>query len=124
MNSNVDQQELKTRGNASADDMPESKFAGDVEPGSYAELITKRGRLITSALLVTIILTFIAVAVAGIFQMTVKFMQVCPAELPVNDPAPVLWNDITSEKAVKAITGVPEKLKQETALKALTNASN
>ena len=94
----------------------ESKYRDDASE--------KRSRIITSALMATIIMTLIAVAVAGVFQLTGMFMRICPAELPVNDPSPVLWNDTTSDKPVTAALGVPDKLKQETALKASTNVSN
>jgi nitrate reductase NapE component len=94
----------------------ESKYRDDASE--------KRSRIITSALMATIIMTLIAVAVAGVFQLTATFTKVCPAELPINDPSPVLWNDTTSDKPVTAALGVPDKLKQETALKASTNVSN
>ena len=94
----------------------ESKYRDDASE--------KRSRIMTSALMATIIMTLIAVAVAGVFQLTGTFMRICPAELPVNDPSPVLWNDTTSDKPVTAALGVPDKLKQETALKASTNVSN
>ncbi|MGC8658253.1 MAG: hypothetical protein ACP5U1_04195 [Desulfomonilaceae bacterium] len=77
----------------------------------------KRGRLITSALLVAIVLTFISVLVAGIFKVTGELLRQCPRELHVNDPAPVLWNDITSVKTGSAGLGVPQELKKETMLK-------
>lgn len=91
---------------------------------NHNDLNLKRGKMITSTLVTTIIITFIAIAVAGLFQLTGWFLRVCPQELPVNDPSPILWKDVTSDKPVNAILGVPDKLKQETALKSLAGDSN
>jgi hypothetical protein len=96
----------------------------EVIANNHHELNLKRGRMITSALIVSIILAFIAVAVAGIFQVTGHFLQTCPQELPVNDPSPILWSDITSQKPAPAALGVSEKLRKETALKAQVAGSN
>jgi hypothetical protein len=70
----------------------------------------KRGRLISAAVIATIILSFIAVSVFGIFQLTTRMMVVCPRDLPVNDPAPILWQDIVSDQVKGARLGVPEKV--------------
>ncbi|MFH0960194.1 MAG: hypothetical protein V1897_15985 [Pseudomonadota bacterium] len=119
MNTKKDEQEIKVEKNDAeliSSEEAESKHRNDSS--------AKRSRIITSALMATIIMTLIAVAVAGVFQLTASFMRICPSELPVNDPSPVLWNDMTSDKPVTAILGVPDKLKQETALKITTNTSN
>lgn len=73
-------------------------------------LAEKRGRLISAAVIATIILSVIAVSVFGIFQITSKMLIVCPQDLPVNDPAPVLWQDIVSDKTKIAKLGVSDKL--------------
>jgi hypothetical protein len=91
---------------------------------NHNDVNLKRGKMITSTLVTTIIITFIAIAVAGVFQFTGWFLRVCPQELPVNDPSPILWKDVTSDKPVNATLGVPDKLKQETALKSLAGDSN
>ena len=101
-----------------------SESPEEVISNSHNESSLRRGRMITSALIVSIIIVFIAVAVAGVFQLTGHFLQTCPKELPVNDPSPVLWSDITSQKPASAILGVSEKLRQETALKAQAAGSN
>ena len=101
-----------------------SESPEEVISNSHNESSLRRGRMITSALIVSIIIVFIAVAVAGVFQLTGHFLQTCPKELPVNDPSPVLWSDVTSQKPASAILGVSEKLKQETALKAQAAGSN
>jgi len=51
-----------------------------------------RGRMIRAGLIATVILSGIAVLVAGIFQLTSRWLIPCPTDLPVNDPAPILWN--------------------------------
>ena len=70
----------------------------------------KRSRLISASITATIIISVISVSVFGIFQLTTKWRKVCPAEIPVNDPAPVLWQDIISEQIKSAKLGVPEKV--------------
>lgn len=79
----------------------------------------KRGRMIIAGMVATVILAVIAVVVAGIFQLTSKWLLVCPSDLPVNDPAPVLWKDVVSDKAVTRGIGVPEKLLSQAALRVL-----
>lgn len=101
-----------------------SESPEEVISSNHSESSLRRGRMITSALIVSIIIAFIAVAVAGIFQLTGYFLQTCPRELPVNDPSPLLWSDVTSQKPTSAILGVSEKLRQETALKAQSAGSN
>ncbi|MDD3472548.1 MAG: hypothetical protein PHS86_07180 [Syntrophaceae bacterium] len=83
----------------------------------------KRSRLISAALVATIILSFISVLVFGIFQITSKMLVVCPQDLPVNDPAPILWQDVVAEQTKSAKLGVPDKL-NDVYLKGLTLAEN
>lgn len=77
---------------------------------SNNNLAEKRGRLITAAMIATIIMSVIAVLVVGIFQITNKMLVVCPQDLPINDPAPILWHDIVSDQVKVARLGVPEKV--------------
>ncbi len=77
--------------------------------GNHAHTVDKRSRLITSSIMAVIILSVISVVVFGIFQLTIKMRIVCPAEIPVNDPAPVLWQDIVSEQIRNAKLGVSDK---------------
>jgi len=72
-----------------------SESPEEVISNNHNESSLRRGRMITSALIVSIIIVFIAVAVAGVFQLTGHFLQTCPKELPVNDPSPLLWSDVT-----------------------------
>jgi hypothetical protein len=69
-----------------------------------------RGRLILAGLVATAILSGIAVLVAGAIQLSSKWLIVCPTDLPVNDPAPILWNQMTSGKSVSASLGVAERI--------------
>ncbi|MCX5861502.1 MAG: hypothetical protein WCG29_00515 [Desulfomonile sp.] len=77
----------------------------------------KRGRVVVAGLMATVILAVVALLVAGIFQLTTRWLIVCPKELPVNDPAPVLWKDVVSDKVSPKTLGVPGKLLTEAGLK-------
>jgi hypothetical protein len=66
------------------------------------------GRLMFAGLVATAILAGIAVLVAGTIQLTSKWLISCPTDLPVNDPAPILWNKMISDKASPALLGIPE----------------
>ena len=115
----------------SKSDTPETPVEKEITPETEVDLSpsdekahenhsnnhAKRGRLITSALLVAIALTLISVLVAGIFELTGRLLRECPKELRVNDPAPLLWNDVTAAKPVSVGLGVPKKLEKETMLK-------
>lgn len=79
----------------------------------------KRGRMIATGMVVGIGVSLIAVAVAAIFQVTSTWLIKCPADLSVNDPAPILWSDVVSDKAKQAPLGVPKELVKETSLKAI-----
>ncbi len=68
-------------------------------------LAAKRGRMVATGLVTAVILTFIAVIVAGIFQITSRLLIPCPVDLPVNDPAPILWRNITCAGGRPAVIG-------------------
>ncbi len=97
--------------------------AGAVETGEQSPdhasdpLKVKRGRLIAAGVVTTVLLSFLALVVAGIFQLTVKWLTVCPMDLPVNDPAPVLWQKVVQEQPFTAGTGVPENVKTQAGFK-------
>lgn len=80
-------------------------------------LAEKRGRMVVAGVLAAIILSVVAVVVAGVFQLTAKGMVLCPKELPVNDPARVLWQEVVSQQSVTKPLGVPETLLSQTKLK-------
>jgi len=79
----------------------------------------KRGRLVTAGLVAAAILSAIAVLVAAVFQLTSRWLIVCPTDLPVNDPAPILWKEMISEKGNQASLGIPEKISQQVKFKNL-----
>jgi hypothetical protein len=87
-------------------------------------LAAKRGRMVATGLVTAVILTVIAVVVAGIFQITSKLWVQCPTDLPVNDPAPILWNDIKSQQVKAQPLGVSEKIASEVKLKEATPAES
>lgn len=77
----------------------------------------KRGRMVVAGIVATVALSVIALLVAGIFQLTSKWLIVCPTDLPINDPAKELWQDVTAEKIVSKGLGVPEKLAADASFK-------
>jgi len=80
-------------------------------------LRNKRGRMIAAGLVATVILSVIALVVAGVFQLTSRWLIVCPVDVPVNDPAPVLWKAMVEENVVPAALGTPTNVRGETGLK-------
>ena len=81
------------------------------------EVTEKRGRLVAAGLIAAAVISVISVLVAGIFQLTIKWMTVCPTELPVNDPAKVLWQEVVSEMDMSKPLGVSGPLVAETKFK-------
>ncbi|MDQ7781327.1 MAG: hypothetical protein RDU20_00515 [Desulfomonilaceae bacterium] len=73
----------------------------------------KRGRMVAAGVIASVILAVIAVAVAGIFQLTSGWLIKCPSDLPVNDPAPVLWKSLVSDDVASASLGVPKELMEQ-----------
>lgn len=80
-------------------------------------LAAKRGRMVATGLGAAVILSVIAVIVAGIFQVTSKLLIECPTDLPVNDPAPILWRNIVSPQATQQSLGISDKIAGEVKLK-------
>ncbi|MGC8906378.1 MAG: hypothetical protein ACP5M0_02930 [Desulfomonilaceae bacterium] len=87
---------------------------------SNNHLAERRGRMITAGLLATVILAVIAILVSGIFQLTSRWLMVCPKDLPVNDPAPILWQDVVAQEPKPAKLGAPEKLASQVLFKSGT----
>jgi hypothetical protein len=77
----------------------------------------KRGRMIAGGLVTAVVVSLIAVLVAGIFQFSSKWLRPCPTELPVNDPSPKLWQEMVAQKVTIQAIGVPERVRAETQLK-------
>ena len=74
-------------------------------------------RMIMTGVMTAAILAVIAVMVAGVFQLTSRWLIVCPQDLPVNDPAPVLWKQLTSAETNPVSLGVPQALVVEARFK-------
>lgn len=77
----------------------------------------KRGRMVVTGATLVVILCLVAVLVAGIFQLTSGWLVKCPEDLPVNDPARVLWQKLESPKLADQTLGVSGALLTETGLK-------
>jgi hypothetical protein len=80
--------------------------------------------MITGGLVTAVIVSLIAVLVAGIFQFSSKWLRPCPTDLPVNDPSPKLWQEVVSQKIANQSLGVPETIKAEAQFKKSAPASN
>ena len=91
----------------------------DSKPSINNGIAARRGRLVASGIIVAAVGTVIAVGVAAIFQITSMWLVKCPKDVPINDPARVLWSDVLSDHVKKAPLGVPEKLAKETSLKSI-----
>jgi hypothetical protein len=76
-----------------------------------------QGRLIVSGIVAAVIVSAIAIAVAGVFQLTSKWFFACPKDMTVNGPAPALWEDTLSQQLTPRTLGVPEKLLEVTKFK-------
>lgn len=86
---------------------PQPKDAGTNNNNHLAE---KRGRMVASAVVAAVALSVIAVVVAGIFHWTAGFIMICPRDLDVNDPAPVLWKELEAKSVKSQRLGVPKNL--------------
>ena len=73
--------------------------------------------MITGGLVTAVVVTLVVVLVAGIFQLSSKWLRPCPAELPVNDPSPKLWQEMVSQKVTIQGLGVPETVRAEAQFK-------
>lgn len=96
---------------------PEVPAAVEEPMAAKDDLPEKRGRLVTAGLLATVAVALVALAVAGIVQLTSRWLAVCPTDLPVNDPAPVLWKAVVTDDVKVQSLGVPEKLLGEARFK-------
>ena len=107
----------------STEDRPEEQHtAAETSPEdepvqAQASLNHKRGRMITGGLVTAVVVTLVVVLVAGIFQLSSKWLRPCPTELPVNDPSPKLWQEMVSEKVTIQGLGVPETVRAEAQFK-------
>lgn len=110
-------EQAEAAGNIEARDreeMTEPQAAPEITNNHIAQ---KRGRMVAAGLIASVILSVIAVTVAGIFQLTSGWLIKCPTDLPVNDPAPILWKDVESREAKSAPLGVPGNLLKEASWK-------
>jgi hypothetical protein len=110
-------------GSQASEEMAESQAPEETAESKVPEEITnnhiaqKRGRMVAAGLIASVILAVVAVTVAGIFQLTSAWLIKCPSDLPVNDPAPILWKDVESKEVKSAPLGVPERLLKQASWK-------
>jgi hypothetical protein len=97
---------------------PEETSGEEIRDEPYRNHIAeKRGRMVVAGIIAAIVLSVIAVIVAGVFHFTSKLLIACPTDLPVNDPSPKLWSLVVSEKPQTMPLGVSESLVLETKFK-------
>jgi hypothetical protein len=108
---------------ASTEDRPEAQHtAAETSPENEAAqaqvvLNHKRGRMITAGLVTAVVVSLIAVLVAGMFQFGLLWLKPCPTDLPVNDPSPKLWQEMVSQNVTIQGLGVPESVRAEAQFK-------
>ena len=95
----------------------EKPAAEEEATGQVNGLADKRGRMVAAGVIAAVILSGIAVLVAGIMEISGRGSAKGPQELSVNDPAPILWDVLTTDKGGTGTLGVPGNLTAETALK-------
>lgn len=94
-----------------------TEAAGEAVAEKGNSVAEKRGRMVMTGLVAVVILSVIAVLVAGVFQLTSKWLIPCPTDLPVNDPAPILWNKVVSERVTGEPLGVSGKIEAKAMFK-------
>ena len=95
----------------------ESAEEPEEAPPKEDALNGKRGRVVAAGLVATVAVALIALLVAAVFQVTSRWLITCPTDLPVNDPAPVLWKAMLSEKVGPYGLGVSGEVLKEAGLK-------
>lgn len=115
---------------ASTEDGPEEQHIAE-EASPEVETVQarvglnhKRGRMITAGLVTAVIVSLIAVFVAGMFQFGLRWLRPCPTDLPVNDPSPKLWQEMVSQKVTIQGLGLPETVKTDARFKKSAPVSN
>jgi hypothetical protein len=114
---NEDNTEAKSIEVPAAEEPKEPQTEEEKSAHEVKELAAKRGRIVATGLVTAVILSLIAVIVAGIFQITSRLLIPCPTDLPVNDPAPILWKSMTSQQVTAQPLGISEKISGEVKLK-------
>lgn len=108
---------------ASTEDRPKvQQTATETTPENKAAqaqvvLNHKRGRMITAGVVTAVLVSLIAVFVAGMFQFSLWWLKPCPTDLPVNDPSPKLWQEMVSQNVTIQGLGVPESARAEAQFK-------
>jgi hypothetical protein len=97
-------------------DQEDTKPAPEPAHGNN-EVAKRRGRMLAAGLIAAVVLCVIAVGVAAIFSFTADWFDQCPEDIAVNDPAPVLWNKVVTQKSIDAGKGLPEGLKKYGSIK-------
>ena len=79
--------------------------------------------MVAAGVIAAVILSGIAVVVAAVFQTTSSWLMPCPRDLPVNDPAPILWKDVVGKTDKPAPLGGPAALAKQASWKGTPAAS-
>ncbi|MBI4963391.1 MAG: hypothetical protein HY913_08940 [Desulfomonile tiedjei] len=95
----------------------ESAEEAEKPPTTAESSVEKRGRMVVAGLVATVVVSFVALLVAAIFQVTSRWLVPCPTDLPVNDPAPILWKAMLSEKVPPYQLGVSGEMLKDAGFK-------
>jgi hypothetical protein len=117
-----------TEGHLSGEEAPEAPAEPEggqerPEEAPSNHLAGKRGRMVATGLIAAVILSVIAVVVAALFQLSSRWLLSCTSALPVNDPAPILWKNLTSRQEGSAPLGVPPALRNQAGWKEHTTSN-
>ncbi|MGO9116338.1 MAG: hypothetical protein ACLQPD_01875 [Desulfomonilaceae bacterium] len=114
---NEDNTEAKSIEGPAAEQPEEPPTEEEKSVDEVKELAARRGRTVATGLVTAVILSLIAVIVAGIFQITSRLLIPCPTDLPINDPAPILWKNMTSQQVTAQPLGISDKISGQVKLK-------
>lgn len=98
---------------------PKKEHASENGAKNGNSIAERRGRMVAAGGIAAVLLSVIAVVVAAIFQYTAGLVAPCPTDLPVNDPAPKLWNQLDAKQVKSKPLGVPDTLMAEARFKGL-----
>jgi hypothetical protein len=114
----VDEQAETNPQAVQAEAQPEPAPEPTPELRAVNHIAEKRGRMVAAGLIATVILSVIALGVSALFQLSSRWGAACPSDLPVNDPAPLLWKDLATGPDKSAPLGVSKNLMKEASWKA------
>ncbi len=95
----------------------EEKAAEDDKEDEVKPCVPPRNCVIRAAAVSMAIVCFVAVFVAGLFQLTARWRDPSPNSAPLSVPAHALWQDMNSGRLSNQTMGTPEKMKNQAGFK-------